>query len=407
MGRARIDLTPPLAMKATLGGYGARMSKPAEGVHDRVFAKCVVLYDGVKRIAIVTADVLGFPPPVRVALLQKLKANGVSIEEVLLLPSHTHNSFDIFALHPRNIFGIPQIGIYQKASFDHVLEKLTTVITEANKQLVPVKVGTSRRVLPNWCRNRRGAGTTDPEFTLTRIDDLNDKPLAVLCFWAAHPTFLSAKEMLFSCDWPGQLQRTLEAMVANGVQVMYVNGAQGDQSPTPRPNSGESNWEKAEDYGRDLAIEVYPLWQKTKTEKEALFQWKRTTFTLPPRIKHKDFLKVGGAEYGILDKGLEVMLTTLFPTESQTLAFRLGDLLIAGVPGEMIAELGLETKKRISDALGVRYPVIGGLADEWVSYILSARQYQTGGYESTISFYGEKLGETVVEAVVKNAAGLK
>ena len=30
-------------MKAALGGYGARMSKPAVGVHDAVWAKALVL----------------------------------------------------------------------------------------------------------------------------------------------------------------------------------------------------------------------------------------------------------------------------------------------------------------------------------------------------------------------------
>jgi hypothetical protein len=42
-GVARVDLTPPLSLKASLGGYGARMGKPATGVHDRVWAKALVV----------------------------------------------------------------------------------------------------------------------------------------------------------------------------------------------------------------------------------------------------------------------------------------------------------------------------------------------------------------------------
>ena len=30
-GTARVDLTPPMSMHAPLGGYGARMNRPAEG----------------------------------------------------------------------------------------------------------------------------------------------------------------------------------------------------------------------------------------------------------------------------------------------------------------------------------------------------------------------------------------
>jgi hypothetical protein len=52
-------------------------------------------------------------------------------------------------------------------------------------------------------------------------------------------------------------------------------------------------------------------------------------------------------------------------------------------------------------------PVIGGLADEWVSYILSAEEYKKGGYEASMSFYGETLGQVIVEGVVKGAMHLK
>jgi len=404
---ARVDFTPPMSMKASLGGYGARMSKPAEGVHDRVWLKCVVLNDGDKKIAIITADSLCFPQPVRQAVMAKLKENDVKIDEVLILPSHSHNSFDLFALHPKNIFRIPQIGIFQQAAFDHVVNKLVEVITKANGDFKPVKVGTGRIQLNGWNRNRRGAGTTDPDFTLTRIDTLDGKPLAAIVFWSAHPTFLSPKEMLFSGDWPGALQRTLESLIGQGVTVMYANGAQGDQSPTPRHYSGESNWEKAGDYGRDVAIQGYKLWQNIATSEAPALSWKRTTFKLPGRKKHKDFMKIGGAEYGILDKGLDVMLMAIFPTESQTLSVRLGDLQIVGIPGEMISELGLEVKKQVAASTGAKYVVIGGLADEWVSYILSEKEYQKGGYEATISFYGETLGATVMEAVIKNATSVK
>jgi hypothetical protein len=52
-GVARVNLTPPMEMKAALGGYGARMSKPAIGVHDAVWAKTLVLTKGEQRFALV------------------------------------------------------------------------------------------------------------------------------------------------------------------------------------------------------------------------------------------------------------------------------------------------------------------------------------------------------------------
>src|ERR1044072_3899411 len=53
-GVARVNLTPPLEMKAALGGYGERMSKPAVGVHDAVWVKALVLAQGNRKFALVT-----------------------------------------------------------------------------------------------------------------------------------------------------------------------------------------------------------------------------------------------------------------------------------------------------------------------------------------------------------------
>src|SRR4051794_6516859 len=70
-GVARVDLTPPLSMKAPLGGYGARMNRPAEGVHDRIFAKALVISDGSRKFVLVTADLLGFAPPFKSSIVER------------------------------------------------------------------------------------------------------------------------------------------------------------------------------------------------------------------------------------------------------------------------------------------------------------------------------------------------
>ena len=49
-------------MNSPLGGYGARMNQPATGVHDRIFAKALVLDDGTRRFVLVTCDLLGLAP---------------------------------------------------------------------------------------------------------------------------------------------------------------------------------------------------------------------------------------------------------------------------------------------------------------------------------------------------------
>jgi neutral ceramidase len=376
-------------------------------VHDNVWAKALVLAQENRKFAVVTADVLAFPPGFKAAVVERLAADGWRAEQVLLLASHSHTSIDMMALHPGNTFGIPQLGIFHKALFEQTADRLAQVIRDAGKDLTTIVTGTEAMSVPNRNRNRRHGGTThDADLTVTRIDAVDGRPVAVLVNWTAHPTFMDAEDMLFSADWPGQLQRTMEALIGREVTVMFYNGAEGDQSPTPPANCG-SNWERAERYGREMGIIAWREWEKIQPQSPKAFAYHTATITLPDRQAHPDFMKTGGKEYGLDEGRMKVFLERLVPAQSHTTCLRLGDLLIVGVPGEMAAQLGLEVKSRARQLSGSKCVTIGGLADEWVSYILPAEEYRKGGYETSVSFYGETLGSTVVEAVVQNVRAME
>ncbi|MFV2066106.1 MAG: neutral/alkaline non-lysosomal ceramidase N-terminal domain-containing protein [Pirellulales bacterium] len=404
-GVARIDLTPPLKLKASLGGYGSRMSRPAEGVHDRVFAKALVLGDGTRRFALVTADLLGFPPPVKQAVVAELAADGWSSEQIMLLPSHSHTSIDMMQINPNNKLPIPQLGIFRKPVYEWTVGRLVEVIREASRHPVPIRVGTARTELVGWNANRRRkTGATDNELTLTRIDTRDGRPLAVLVNWTAHPTIMSGEDMWFSAGWPGHLQRTFEALVGQGVTVMYYNGAQGDQRPVTRDDSGSSRWERAERYGRELAIVSDRLYRSIEPADVETFAYHLEKIELPEAAPHSQFMQTGGAEYGLTAALMGRLLATIIPAETSSGSLRLGELVIVGVPGELTASLGLEVKRQAETMTGARFATIGGLANEWVSYILPRAEYERGGYEASVSFYGPSLGEAIEQGVL---AGVK
>lgn len=136
--------------------------------------------------------------------------------------------------------------------------------------------------------------------------------------------------------------RTLEAPIGEGVTVLFFNGAEGDQSPTPR-----------------LTADT-----------------------------------VG------------VLLAALCPATSHCTAVRVGDLTTVGVPGEMAAGLGLEVKAALRGRTGAKPVAIGGLADEWISYMLTPEEYRRGGYEASVSFYGEDLGPRGVRNAIASATAV-
>ena len=406
---ARIDLTPPLDMNSPLGGYGARMNQPAIGVHDRIFAKAIVLSDQNRRFVLVTCDLLGLTPPVKQEIVKRLSGDGWTSEQILLLPSHSHASIEMNAINPNNIFGLPQVGIHDPKLYEFTVNNFVELIrraAEAKRQ--PVKIGTGSHQLPGWNRNRRGDTTvTDDELTITRIDTLENKPLAVLVNFTAHPTFMTENEMMFSAGWPGSLQQTIESVIGGGVTAMYYNGAQGDQAPIARPDSGNSRWEMAAKYGMELGLITAKHWEQVSTETDVAFDYHLQPIELPTRSWHPDFMSTGGKEYGLSEELLRDMLPRLSPERTTSGALRLGELVMIGIPGELAAGLGLQLKKDAKQITGAEHPVIAGLANEWVSYILTPDAYRKGRYESSISFYGETLGPTIVNGALDGVRSLK
>lgn len=398
---AKVNLTPPLEMKYALGGYGDRMSKPATGIHDYIYAKTVVLNKEGKKFALVTLDLLGLPPNVKPAVIQKLADKSWKEENIMLLPSHSHASIDMTALNDKNNLGSPQIGIYHAEVLDFVVEKIAQSINEANKGLKAVKIGTQNTVLNEMNRNRRKDPDVDRELTVTRIDLENGNPLAVLVNWSAHPTFMDEKDMWVSAGWPGYLQRELEGWIGDGAIAMYYNGAQGDLSAN-RPQ-GASHYEQAEIYGRDLAKSVFELYSKIEVEDNAELNYSLKEIELPERTAHPSFMETGGEEYGMSEEVVKVVMEIMCPASTQTGVVQIGDLMIAGAPGELAAGLGIKVKSQLKKQ-GVKHPVIGGLANEWISYILSPEQYNgDGGYEASVSFYGETLGPVIVKKMIETA----
>jgi len=73
----------------------------------------------------------------------------------------------------------------------------------------------------------------------------------------------------------------------------------------------------------------------------------------------------------------------------------------------MAAGLGRMIKSKAKQITGAKHPVIGGLANEWIIYILTAEAYRQGQYESSVSFYGETLGPTIVRGSLDGIRRLK
>ena len=92
-GTAKADVTPPLG--GHMYGYGDRGDNVSSGVHDRLYAKALVLAAGsgteAREIAIVTLDLGAFEKD-RVRRVKEAVRAATGIEHLFLVASHTHSS---------------------------------------------------------------------------------------------------------------------------------------------------------------------------------------------------------------------------------------------------------------------------------------------------------------------------
>src|SRR3954471_6000767 len=79
---------------------------------------------------------------------------------------------------------------------------------------------------------------------------------------------------------------------------------------------------------------------------------------------------------------------------------RVGDHVLAALPGEPTKEVGARIKQALLGALapfGVRGAVIAGLADDYVQYITTPEEYGQQSYEGASTLYGKNEGTFFVE----------
>ena len=391
VGATACDITPDVAAyKVPLAGYGARKGKPSTGVHDPLHAKVLFLREGTQAMALVTCDLRSVTPQLKQQSLEKASELGLTPDTLFMCGSHTHDGPSIF---PEKFWQM-QFGQSDPAVIDAMSSAIAGGLPAAAKNLAPAQVGWGAERLEHFTRNRRWhydndarktSGETpalNPILSVLRVDGGDGKARALLVHFATHPTILDADNMLVSAEWPGVLQQTLEAAFPGAV-VLYCNGAEGDQSPDGA-DGGEA-FARVKAYGTRLAERAQTLAQGIKTEPNQPIGIVRITPDLPPIVFSP------GAAKGVY-KFLEPAAKEALPNKAEIQVLRIGDTALAGLPGEPICEVGMDTQKKVA-AAGFKNVLTIGLANDYLGYIVNEKEYPHGGYEvDQRSYYGPGLG---------------
>ncbi len=406
----QVDITPPVG--TGFDGYMARKGTSI-GVHDPLLAQLLLLQSEEDQVVCISLDLLGvglaFTGRVRAGIEQAI---GVPAQCTIICCSHTHSGAAGFLPQAVGIMSAEDPELQRS-----VERKLVGAAIWARQQLQPARLGVGIGHVQGIGRNRNDPekGVLDDRVTVLRIDDAGGEPLAVMMNYGCHPTVLGYQNLLFSADYPAAARQALNDVYPDAL-FMYTNGASGDIST--RFTRRDQSFAEVKRMGCILAGEVLKVMQLIETQEHASLGGRIAAVELPYRAfppadkaqREVERLRAGlerlqaaGAAHGDIRRATtrvegamaQVELAKAFagrthhPTEVQ--ALRIGDLALAGMPGEPFTRTVLEIKAQSP------YPhtEVCSYSNDESGYFPDAISIEQGTYEALISPYGAEVAQTL------------
>jgi neutral ceramidase len=382
-GAAKVDITPE--GRVPLAGYFDRLGKKSRGIHDHVYARALVLEAGDVKLAVVSADILLIIAPLKGEVLDMVEE--LELDGLVLAATHTHSG-------PGGYVDIPAVKIavmggYHPEVRELLVEGMAKALRDANKNLVTAKFGSAIGRAEGLSRNRRyrERGLTDPSLGVVRIASKDDATIAYLINFAAHPTVLSGLNRNISGDYAGELEREVESFDQGSV-AMFIPGALGDQSLLcPK---GTSGFECVEEAGEALAERVKRIAGEIRMTDDVSVTYLQHMIEMPEfEIKRECFFGFAPL-MSRLGKGL-------IRDQAEIVAARINDTILFATPAEIACEIGIRIKQQHP---GEKVFVMA-LCNDYLGYVLTPEEYEAGGYESCMNFYGPEFEPYLEDQVME------
>jgi hypothetical protein len=384
-GAAKVRLRYPPGLP--LAGYSARRGRPSQGVHDPLFARALVLCNGKEKLVVISVDLVAVDKEFKLDLLRRLNNRPVrrlgqlSSRQLILCATHTHSGIGAMARQIPWQLACGRLRPWLREAITRQVERAARLASSSLKPAylssaavhTTVPVGRSRREPKDAAFNVRSG-------LVLKVFRLDHRPLALVCIFAAHPTSLGPENMLVSADFPGYFCGALERKLGAGAMALFLNGAEGDVAPSSP--SGRSGFAAAREVGEALAEAAASSLRLRRASRQVRLASVEFRVSLPRTVR------------------------SLFTTRDTLVqAAMLGDVLMLCVPGEMTHACASRAAAQ-TRALGIGRPVIVGLANDYIGYVLTRGQFVRGGYEAGMSLHGPRLDEVLGGAVTSSAMAL-
>jgi hypothetical protein len=432
VGAATVVITPPSGIP--MAGY--YVERAAEGVHDDLFAKALVLEQGDTRAALVSLDLISTPLGlVKEGRREIERTTGIPAGQVMISATHAHTGPVLAGRGLRDEARGARGDLVQHYSTT-LPGKIAEAVKRAHDSLKPATLKAARGEERSIAFNRRfhmtdgsvgwnpgklnpkivkPAGPIDPEVAMVVFESQGKapRPLATYLNYAVHLDNVGGLKI--SADMPGTLYSLLAMVKGPEMVTLYTTGCCGDINHIDiRWAEPQHGFENAARMGIILAGAVLETWPQLRSINPEPLQIKSQVVSLPlpaisatdvetarqvvarhkdPKAKQPPFLETVQA-YKVLD----VVARRGMPTDVEVQVITLGrDLAWVSLPGEMFVELGLAIKQDSP----FPHTIIAELANGSIGYIPTRRAYTQGNYEVVSARCAAGSGEMLVDAAIK------
>ena len=401
-----------------LAGFQNR--RPAQGVHDDIWARAIVWDDGAVQLAYVMLDVIGLFHDDVITLRNMVKEQAPEIDHVIVSATHCHEVPDLMGMWGKSYF---KSGV-NTAYLRFVQEQTAQAIADAYEARQPAVLSIAKidSVEKDLVEDGRPPYVFDDGIRMMRFTHAETgEHLGILLNYGCHPETLGSRNLMITADylhyWLGGLERGIyydgeQMRPGVGGLAVYAQGAigglmtaMGNETYDPWIDktfeSGERTFDKARAQGYRLAANVLDeletgTWQTLESPD---IRVRAQTFRF--KLQNKIFTLAG--ILGVFDRGFQ----RLKYLRSEVNLVRIGSAWFLTLPGEVNPEIlngGIETPEhRDFQIEPVEVPPLRqlmqgdinfaiGLANDEVGYIMPKTHWDTEApftYGRDKAMYGE------------------
>jgi len=430
VGSAKVNITPPLSIPYL--GYVPRQAR-FSGIHDPLFARAIVLDNGDTRLAIISADSLGYGNEILGAgrnftaeVRQKVNdRTGIEPHNVMLACTHAHAAPETMGI--TKLSDVPQMAPWLEV----LMDQLASAAEMASNNLVPARLKLGMGRVESISHNRRVSRLSiedqiarnflDPQVGVLFCEGLGNSKSFIIVNFACHPVTVQVQPLV-SADYPGVTTDLVERIVEGCQSCLFLQGAAGNINPI---RDDTRDFADVRRYGMILAGEVLKIIGSLQSPEtpvmEPILAAMTETLYLPVRdlpdprpieeayrqaMRSLENAKTEDEKYKALQKAREYKESLDFiqhatePVPAEVQVMRIGDLALGATPGEMFVQLGLEVKRRSA----APNTFVVELANGWIGYLLNPGGFEEGGYESLPGPWtkvSEEAGRMLVDKLVE------